>query len=267
MFFAAYLWIVKGGVSRAWNKVRGYCYAALIVIFLFFFVLSQTRGAFIGLGVGIFAMLVYFVFSRNVVLKKWSAIALALLIVLGGTGFLLRNTSFIQKSPEGRLLQLSVSDATAQTRFWTWGSAWKGFLERPILGWGSENFTTVFDKYFNPKHFTPGTQSETWFDRAHSVFFDYLAETGILGFLAYIGMFATFYYEFFRRRRNAVPQNGAGKDVKSIAYSLGRGFMFAVPIAYLVQGVAIFDVLPMYICLFVFLAFAQYYFSGNNKEA
>lgn len=265
MFFAAYLWITGSDASRVKNRARAYGYGALIAIFLFFFILSQTRGAFIGLGAGVFAMLVYFVFSKNAIIKKWSAVALGIFIILGGTAFLLRNTSFVQKLPVGRLFQLSISDATAQTRFWTWGSAWKGFLARPILGWGPENFTTVFDKYFNPKHFAPGGQSETWFDRAHSVFFDYLSETGILGFLAYVGIFITFYYEFFRRRKNASSQNNGGGDAKSIAHSLGRGFLFAIPVAYLIQGMAIFDVLPMYICLFTFLAFAQYYFSVNKQ--
>ena len=266
MFFAAYLWVTRDDAPKIKNNIRAYGYAALIVVFLFFFIVSQTRGAFIGLGVGVLALLAYLAFSPSAALKKWSAIVLAVLIIFGGTAFLLRNTSFVQKLPEGRLLQLSLSDATAQTRFWTWGSAWKGFLERPILGWGSENFTAVFDKYFNPKHFTPGVQSETWFDRAHSVFFDYLSETGILGFLAYVGIFATFYYEFFRRRRSAVPQNGGG-HTKGAAYFLERGLILTVPIAYLIQGIAIFDVLPMYICLFMFLAFAQYYFSANNKQA
>jgi O-antigen ligase len=265
VFFAAYLLIARDGTQKIKSKVRIYCYAALIVVFLFFFILSQTRGAFIGLGAGVLALLVYLAFSPSATLKKWSLVVLAILIVCGGAAFLLRNASFVQKSPEGRLLQLSFSDTTAQTRFWVWGSAWKGFLERPILGWGSENFTAVYDKYFNPRFFTPGVQGETWFDRAHSVFFDYLSETGILGLLAYVGMFAAFYYEFFRRRGNAVPQNGS-KDAKSIAHSLERGLMFAVPIAYLVQGIAIFDVLPMYLCLFVFLAFAHYYFSVNNKQ-
>ena len=263
MFFAAYLWIARGGVSKMQGKARSYFYAYIILVFVFFFILSQTRGAFIGLGAGIFAMLVYFLFSKNAALKKWSAVVLAILIVAGGVAFSVRNTSFVKQSPEGRLLQLSVSDETAQTRFWTWGSAWQGFLERPILGWGSENFTAVFDKYFNPKHFIPGASSETWFDRAHSVFFDYLSETGILGLLSYLGIFAAFYYEFFRRRRNAVSQSG-DNNVKTISHSLERGLMLAVPVAYLVQGIAIFDVLPMYICLFAFLAFSRYYFSAEK---
>ena len=134
------------------------------------------------------------------------------------------------------MLQLSFSDATAQTRFWVWGEAWQGFLERPLLGWGPENFTAVYDAHFNPNFFVPGQNTETWFDRAHSVFFDYLSETGIVGFLSYLGIFVVFVWEFFKTHRR-----------KAASASFSRGIVLAIPVAYLGQGIAIFDVFPMYL--------------------
>ena len=72
-----------------------------------------------------------------------------------GAVYSLRNSSLVQTLPGGRLLQISFSDATAQSRFWVWGEAWQGFLERPIFGWGPENFTAVYDEYFNPVSLFP----------------------------------------------------------------------------------------------------------------
>ena len=141
---------------------------------------------------------------------------------------------------------------TAQTRLWVWGAAWQGFLERPILGWGPENFTVVFDLHFNKNFFVPGQNGETWFDRAHSVFFDYLSETGIVGLLSYLGIFVVLLWEFFKTHRR-----------KGASVILG-GIILAIPFAYLGQGIAIFDVFPMYLCLFVFLAFSPFYFDGAN---
>ncbi len=214
MFFAAYLWISKrekaeAGTIAGKSSVRAWVYGILIAVFFIVFILSQTRGAFIGLGAGIFVLLVYLLFSKHRVLKKWSAIVLLALVILGGIGFAVRNSSFVSNLPEGRLLQLSFSDTTAQTRFWVWGEAWKGFLARPILGWGPENFTPVFDQYFNPNFYVPGQNTETWFDRSHSVFFDYLVETGILGLLSYLAVFAAFYWEFFKRQRRASAKPAA----------------------------------------------------------
>jgi len=265
MFYTAYLWISRKARSAGnWLVHTGY--ALLIAVFVFFFILSQTRGAFIGLGVGIFVMLLYFVIAARGSLRKWSGVFL-LLVVLAGFGILaFRNSPALQKFPEGRLLQISLSDATAQTRFWVWGEAWKGFQERPILGWGPENFTTVFDKFFNPNFFVPGQNTETWFDRAHSVFFDYLVETGILGLLSYLSIFCVLAWEFFKKKAShAVAMHESNRAHTAV---LERGLFIALPVAYLVQGVAIFDVLPMYISLFLFLAFAYYYFyekHGQNR--
>jgi O-antigen ligase len=202
---------------------------------------------------GVLVFLVYLLFVGTSRERKWSGIVLAICLVLGGSGFAVRNTSFVQHLPEGRLLQLSLSDASAQTRLWVWYEAWQGFLERPVFGWGPENFTAVYDAHFNPSFFVPGTSTETWFDRAHSVFLDYLSETGIIGLLSYLGIFIVFIWEFFKTHR------------RKAASVVLAGIILAIPIAYLGQGIAIFDVFPMYLCLFLFLGFATFYFEKGHE--
>jgi O-antigen ligase len=261
MFFAAYLWIASW-ITGKLTAAKSWGYGALIFIFLFFFYLSQTRGAFIGLVAGVFVAVLYLAFTGSRPIRKWSLIVIGILIVLGLGAFAIRNEPFLNNFPGGRLLQISLSDSTAQTRFWVWDEAWKGFLAKPIFGWGPENFTAVYDKYFNPNFFVPGQNTETWFDRAHSVFLDYLAETGIVGFLGYISIFIVFAREFFRKKMAAVSSAGEHK----YAHVLENALVIAMPVAYLVQGVAIFDVLPMYIPLFTFLAFANYYFNRNHES-
>lgn len=254
MFYAAYLWASKKAAGSI-SKWAAWGYAVLIAVFFFFFILGETRGAFIGLFAGIGVFLLYLLFSKNRSLKKWSAIILGALIVLGAIGFAIRNIPAVENLPEGRLLQISLSDSTAQTRFWVWGEAWKGFLDRPVFGWGPENFTAVYDKYFNPNFYIPGANTETWFDRAHSVFFDYLAETGLVGLLAYLSIFVVFVVEAFRKWKHGMES--AKGDAAAIVVD---GLMLGVVVAYLVQGAAIFDVLPMYINVFMFMAFACWYF-------
>ena len=119
---------------------------------------------------------------------------------------------------------------------------------------GPESFTTVYDKFFNPWFYAPGQNNETWFDRAHSIYFDYLAETGILGLISYLAIFFVLYWEFFKSAH------------KHAGSRWQRALVFALPVAYLGQGIAIFDVFPMYISLFGFLAFSAYYSSAHKKE-
>lgn len=247
------LWLLWNG--RTEKKKTGYTvlYVTAFIFFLIFFILSQTRGAFIGLGGAVLAFLLYLLFSAPR-LRAWVAFGLLTLILFGSIALRNRDSQFIKNLPASRLFDLSFSDQTVQTRLWTWGSAWRGFKERPLLGWGPENFSTIFDKYFDPRHYEPGKNSETWFDRAHSVFFDYLSETGILGLLSYIGIFATFYVLFFKSR--ARDAHTALKKAPLFAQAV----FFALPIGYLLQGLVLFDVLPIYINLFLFLAFALFEF-------
>jgi O-antigen ligase len=262
MFFAAYLWI-KSRMAGKLTAIKSWGYGILILAFLFFFYLSQTRGAFLGLAAGILIGVLYLAFAGNRRVRKWSVIVLGVLVVLGLGIFSVRNEPFLNNVPGGRLFQISLSDQTAQTRFWVWGEAWKASLERPIFGWGPENFTAPFDKFFNPNFFVPGQNTETWFDRAHSVFFDYLAETGIVGLLSYLAIFFIFAREFFRRKKREMS---AIESKHQTAYAVQNALLLGMPVAYLVQGIAIFDVLPMYIPLFLFLAFANYYFTSHESH-
>lgn len=254
MFYVGYLWIASAR-EKTLTALKSWGYGLMLAVVVFFFVIAQTRGAFIGLALAIFFGAAYLTFTSGGKARKWGLVVLCLLLLVGAGIYKERNNKFFSTFPEGRLLQLSLSDPTAQTRLWVWGEAWQGFLERPVLGWGPENFTAVYDKFFNPNFYVPGQNDQTWFDRAHSVYFDYLSETGILGLLSYLGMFFIFYWEFFK---------SAHKRAES---RWQRALVFALPIAYLGQGVAIFDVFPMYISIFGFLAFGAYYFSVHKKEA
>jgi O-antigen ligase len=245
MFFAALLWL--------WGK-RGRIQTVLLVlteiIFLIFFTLSQTRGAFIGLAAAMMAFFGYMVWVQRGRFRQITLLVLAAMLVVGGILFVNRESPAIKRLPGSRLLTINIKDLTAQTRLWTWRTAWEGFKERPILGWGPENFSTVFDRHFDTRHYVPGENRETWFDRAHSVAFDYLAETGILGFLAYASIFAVYYYYFFRHHRSLknewIPEKGR---------TFFHGLLLVIPVGYLVQGLFLFDVLPIFLNWIIVLAF------------
>jgi O-antigen ligase len=262
IFYTLYLWWDK----KIGVNLRSFWYLFLVLFFTLFFVLSQTRGAFLGLIAGIFAFFIYLILS-NKNLRKAGILGLIVLIILGGCAYFYRNSNFIQNLPGSRFLQISFSERTAQTRLWTWESAWNGFKERPILGWGPENFPAVFDKYFNPGHYVINTGSETWFDRAHSVIFDYLAETGILGLLSYLGIYFVFYFMFFRAIKIYNELKNKKNLLKDSPNELQLNLMFSFLIAYFVQNLIIFEVLPMYLNFFLVLAFSNYVFNLFKPQA
>ncbi|HUX35690.1 MAG TPA: O-antigen ligase family protein [Candidatus Paceibacterota bacterium] len=250
LFYLLWLWFS----SKGRTLVKNISYSILGIFFMVFFFLSGTRGAFVGLAAAVFAFLFIFALEYPK-LRKYVLTGTAALAIVLGTLIYYSHTDFVKKLPGGRVFDIAISDKTLQTRLWTWNSAWKGFVEKPLLGWGPENFSAVFDKYFDPRHYVPGQQSETWFDYAHSIVFDYLAETGIIGFLSFVAIFAVFYFEWFKKMKGKNP--------------ILKALLAAMPFGYLVQGLALFNVLPIYISLFLFMAFAcyEFYYSHDNHAA
>lgn len=72
--------------------------------------------------------------------------------------------------------------------------AWQGVRERPVLGWGLDNFHYVFAEKYDPAMYA----QEQWFDRSHNVFMDWLVSAGVLGLIAYLSLFAIAIYMLWR---------------------------------------------------------------------
>lgn len=253
MFYSAYLFS-----SKYKNKLKSIPSLLLIVInlsFAVFFWLAATRGAFLGLIAAILAILVYLTLTKDK-FRKW-LIGLGVAIILTMSFMIAyRDTDFVKKLPGSRLFDISIGARTFGDRTTMWKMAWDGFNDRPILGWGPENFISIFDQKFNTNYFKPKEGFGAWFDRAHSIIFDNLAETGILGFLSYLGIFIIFYLQFFRNKASVINNQ---LSVTS------RALIFSLPIAYLVQSLVLFDVLPIYINIFLFMAFAVYQFNVKSQ--
>lgn len=250
--------------------LREITYASLFASFFFFFLLTQTRGAFLGIGAAIIAGLFYSLFlpfKKRV--KKIIIIVAILALAVGGLAYANRQHNiplvpFCDSS--SRLVDISFGESTAQTRLWTWGSAIQGWKERPLFGWGQENFSVVFDKFFNEHHFVPNQGTETWFDRAHSVIFDYLTETGIIGLLAYLSVLLVFVLQLIWPHKEKTDnenrnQDKSNKDSKSEFPPILKASFLAIIVGYFVQALVLFDVLPIYMNLFFVLALGSYYFS------
>lgn len=253
LFFTFYLWVSK--YFKNWKAWRSWILIFSAAVFAAFFLLAATRGAVIGVGAAGVIALVYLGLNRPR-LRKWT-IGLAILgIIVFGTLVGLKDTKFVQSlGPVARIFDISLTTKTFSDRADIWKMAWDGWLERPIFGWGPENFLQVFDRDFNIKYFEPKAGFGAWFDRAHSFIFDYLAETGVLGFLGYLSIFAAFYWLFFKNR-------GKGENLENVILD---SLFFVLPIAYLIQALVLFDVLATYVNLFMFMAFAVYYFHKKQE--
>lgn len=215
------------------------CYLISVALNLIVLYFTATRGAILGLilGIGVFSVSTILYNKDNLVLKKVAKYSLLVLVVLLVLFMSLRNTSFIKNSPVlSRFSSISVSEIKNQGRWFVWPMAIEGFKERPILGWGQENFNYVFNKNYDPRMYN----QEQWFDRTHNVVLDWLIAGGLLGLLSYLSIFFFSIYYLIK---------------KTTLNTTEKSLLLGLFVAYFFHNLFVFDNLISYILFFSFVAF------------
>ncbi|MEK9132419.1 MAG: O-antigen ligase family protein, partial [Patescibacteria group bacterium] len=133
------------------------------------------------------------------------------------------------------LTSFSLNEGTIKSRFEMWKMATSGLQERPIFGWGRENFSYVFDAQYKYSDFESAGVGEQWEDRAHNIFFDEAINGGIVELLAYIALLVT---AFITMRKRPV--------------------LLAALISYTVQNLFGVDTLNSFLPFLILLAFADF---------
>ncbi len=229
--------------------------ALLLCMFVLLMINTQTRGAIIGLAFGAFAVLVGGFaskqFSRTARLVC-AGFLLAGIIGVGGI-FIFKDSALIKSTPVfQKISSISFTDATTRSRLATWHSAIEGFAERPVFGWGVENFQELFNKHFPTEIYTDeGTP--LWFDRPHNLLLQYLAEGGVIGIGLYLAFLITLIIASFKK----LPRKEAL-------------FLLGFIVAYIGQNVFVFDSINSYLPLYIVLAFSYasiYVYSAQAVDA
>lgn len=104
-----------------------------------------------------------------------------------------------------RMATVEVGSFNVATRLLAWKSGLAGFLDRPVFGWGLDNFKLVWDAHFPPEYYIvrPG---RTILDRAHNAYVEVPATLGIAGAAAFVTMAVTLFraiWSAFRQGRLA----------------------------------------------------------------
>ena len=235
------------------NKWWKWIYGLAIISNLIILYSTATRGALLGLigGLVLTAIIVAIFEKENRTLRKISIGVAVAVVVLSSLFYAIRNTNFVQSHPSlARLTSVSADSSDAQARFMVWGMALQGIKERPILGWGQEGFNFVFNKYYNPAMY----QREQWFDRTHSILFDWLIAGGILGFLGYYSLLAMAFLFIWGSKKLPEPKFNLSVTEKALLTGLLAGYWF--------QNVFVFDNIVSYI---LFLSFLAYLHSNRSK--
>ena len=212
-----------------------YFSSAVAAISLVMIIMSATRGVFVGLLAA--AVLALFYWRKRVFRNRKRYMTGLILLAVILVGFMTtRSMPFWQNIPGvDKVASFSLDQATIQTRLIAAGVSWEAIKERPLFGWGLENYNIAYNKYFDPEY---SLYENRWFDRSHNRVLDVAVMQGLLGLLIYLAIFIVTIYKLGKL------DNRLGK------------LLIILLVAYFVQSLFWFDHLVAYLMLFAFLAFS-----------
>ncbi|MFA7302325.1 MAG: O-antigen ligase family protein [Candidatus Paceibacterota bacterium] len=228
VFVALWLALTEKQAWLKWSLIALAVVQGILVVF------TETRGTVLGLAAALFLAALLTVLTTGKQARVYAVGAAMLLVLLAGSFYLARDSAFVQGHHTLQRVA-SISLADGQTRFTIWSMALQGVAERPVVGWGQEGFNYVFNKYYDPSLYG----QESWFDRAHNVYIDWLTAGGVPAFLLYVALFVSAVVLLWRTAELSRAERIA---------------LTAALVGYAIHNLFVFDNLYSYIYFFAILA-------------
>lgn len=241
-------------VLRWDHTLRWRCAASLLLVAnLVLLVWTANRGAQVGLIIAILTTGVVLAIYERGVTRRVAIIGIIAGLAVPCVIALFHDAILESDLPLAvhRLAALSFTDPTVNTRLLSLSMSWDAFKERPLLGWGLENFGIAYNLHFNPSHFT---FEYGLFDRAHNKIAEIAVVAGSLGLISYLSLFAIGLLRLLSVARQT--DSSQIRTITSLVIGLGAG--------YFVQNLFLFDTTISYILFFSMLAFTNFLIQPSN---
>jgi hypothetical protein len=185
LIFAGYLLINE---RRGWRAFAGVSAAILLVGIAF----SLNRSSQLGLvaGIGVAAGTFLALSNRKQLLAGiYGAGAAGLgIVALAATSILRRKSPALSSDLFDKWIRFAQSPVD-ESRIVEWKIAVKGFLDRPLLGYGPDNYSVIRSIHFDPAAYAASGFQQ--FDRPHNGWLELLATGGMLGLIAMLGIWGS----------------------------------------------------------------------------
>ena len=228
-------------------------------LFLFVTFLTYSRAAYLGLAAGLSYFFFFYPYKKHR-LSLVSRISFAAFLIFLSLGLYYINTQselpeFIQENRDLRIManRLSLERALQDSRISGWKVGWQALQDRPILGYGPENFAIGFDRHYDPSlpkiEERPGG-ADKWWDKAHNFLFDISVTAGIPALIIYLLLIGALFKQLQKIKRS---------DEKNSAIIQGIQAAF---IAYLVANFFSFDSFSTYLIFFLIVGYSLFLING-----
>ena len=214
-------WLTERGPSGDSRWARwsgGACWAGAALLNLWALALSGALAAFVALVLAAGALaLAYALFGSGASARRAGS---AGLVVIGTVGLVLAALFFVRNPLTTdsdhpllrRLSSASIEGRTSQTRLAAWDAGIKGAVERPVLGWGPDNYIVPYGKYAAGIATTYDAH-----DHPHSEFIEEAATKGVLGAAAYVALWVWIFVVLVRTVRRG---RGSGPPPAGVEQAL-----------------------------------------------
>ena len=177
----------QGGWSLDLTTWLRLLWVVAVVINLWALWLTGTRGAIVGMGAGTVVFGVSYLILGNMKAMRWAALGVIIAAMLSvGLVLAMKTTTVLDPLTESsttlrRLASIGLDDTSSRGRLVAVQAGLEAFQDRPVLGWGPENFLIAWGRYFDVDS---GIRER--FDQAHSKVFEELTTKGVLGLTTYL---------------------------------------------------------------------------------
>jgi len=234
------------------------------------------------LATGSLYFLFFFPFKKRSISLVFKII-IFILFIFGIYGFYYINThslpQFIQENKPsseislllGKLLsgvtqRILIKNMLSDARISGWKVSWQALKNRPILGYGPENFSIGFDKYYNPAlpniEEMPG-EFISWWDRAHNFLFDISISAGIPALIIYLLLFGFLFWQLQKLKYNSNTTNDNANTANNRPDPIVLHGIQSTFLAYLIANFFSFDSFSSYLISFLLIGFSIRLISKN----
>ncbi len=238
--FLVLIFIANLNNSIGRKKVLFFILAFVVsLVYIFAIYCTGSRSSFVSLTIGV-AFFFSLLFWKKHTYRK--GIFISVILIIGSVFLFISHFRYLNLTK--RIIDLSFTDNSSQSRIELWKISLKHFYENPILGWGKDNFIYFFSKYYTNNLVASGE----WYDHSHNFLIDKLVETGVVGLFFYLVFLVLTFWCLIQCKIPIVQKAG----------------LLALFVSYILYHFANFENFPSNLFLFIFLI---YIFQNMEKKA
>lgn len=228
-------------------------YGGVALLFTYIIIMTGSRAAYLGLLFGgIYFALLY---PKKMLAPK---LAVGIALLAGVTGIYYVNTApafplFLESNKIFQAVKprLYIKSALNDPRFSAWKITVEAIKERPLLGWGPENFSIGFDKYYQPSLPYISKAWGGWWDRPHNILLDVAVSSGLVAMGLYLALFGALFWQL--QKLKAKPKETTAL-LQNSDPTMAHGIQAAL-VGYFVANIFSFDGFSSYLLFFLLIGY------------